>query len=157
MYLRLRRVREKCPRKVADAFNEGLNKRKAVYVKYPQAVPLKYAIDEEHCIYFEKHKCRACEKFCPAGAIDLGQQEQVHRLEVGAVILSPGFQAVDPSTYGYGYGNHPNVVTSKEFERLLSAWAGNCGPSCRPSDGAEPTKNRLAAMCRIAGYPARWA
>ena len=57
---------EKCPRKVEDEFNEGLNQRKAAYVKFPQAVPLKYAIDEKNCIYFEKGKCRACEKFCPA-------------------------------------------------------------------------------------------
>ncbi len=131
---------EKCPRKVADEFNEGLNKRKAIYVKYPQAVPLKYAIDEEHCIYFEKRKCRACEKFCPAGAIDFGQQAKHHRLEVGAVILAPGFEAVDPGLYGYGYGSHPNVVTSKEFERLLSASGPTLGHLSRPSDGAEPKK-----------------
>ena len=131
---------EKCPRKVADEYNEGLNKRKAIYVKYPQAVPLKYAIDEQHCIYFEKRKCRACEKFCPAGAIDLEQQTKLHRLDVGAVILAPGFQAIAPGAYGYGYGSHPNVVTSKEFERLLSASGPTLGHLARPSDGAEPKK-----------------
>jgi len=131
---------EKCPRKVADAFNEGLNRRKAIYVQYPQAVPLKYAIDEAHCIYFEKQKCRACEKFCPAGAVDLTQQPKLHRLEVGAVILAPGFQTVDPSAYSYGYGSCPNVVTSKEFERLLSATGPTLGHLVRPSDGTEPKK-----------------
>lgn len=131
---------EKCPRKVADAFNEGLNRRNAIYVQYPQAVPLKYAIDEAHCIYFEKQKCRACEKFCPAGAIELTQQPKLHRLEVGAVILAPGFQTVDPSAYSYGYGSCPNVVTSKEFERLLSASGPTLGHLVRPSDGTEPKK-----------------
>jgi heterodisulfide reductase subunit A len=45
---------EKCPKKTSDAFNQGLNARKAVYVKYAQAVPLKYALDRDHCIYFQK-------------------------------------------------------------------------------------------------------
>ena len=60
---------EKCPKKVVDAYNEKLVKRKAIYVPYSQAVPLKYTIDAENCIYFTKGKCRACEKFCPSGAI----------------------------------------------------------------------------------------
>ena len=131
---------EKCPRKVEDEFNEGLNKRKAAYVKYPQAVPLKYAIDEKHCIYFEKGKCRACEKFCPAKAIDLGQQAKIHRIEIGSLILAPGFHAFDPHIYGYGYGTHPNVVTSKEFERILSASGPTLGHLERPSDGSTPKK-----------------
>ena len=58
---------EKCPKKVKDSFNEGLDSRKAAYVKYPQAVPLKYLIDAENCIFFKNGKCRACEKFCPTG------------------------------------------------------------------------------------------
>ena len=64
---------EKCPKKVADEFNQGLGKRKAVYVMYPQAVPLKYAIDVDNCIYFKKGNCKACEKFCPAGAVNLDE------------------------------------------------------------------------------------
>ena len=75
----------KCPRKVEDEFNEGLSKRKAAYVRYPQAVPLKYLIDPENCIYFEKGKCRACEKLCPAGAVDFTQHEKIHKINVGSV------------------------------------------------------------------------
>jgi heterodisulfide reductase subunit A len=52
---------EKCPKKIPDEFNEGLNNRKAAYVKYAQAVPLKYVIDRDHCMFFQKGKCRACE------------------------------------------------------------------------------------------------
>jgi len=85
----------KCPKKVSDEFNQGLNSRKAAYVLYPQAVPLKYAIDQEHCIYFRKGKCRACEKFCPSQAVDFSQTDRVVTLEVGAVILAPGFQPFD--------------------------------------------------------------
>ena len=126
---------EKCPRKVKDEFNEQLNSRKAAYVMYPQAVPLKYLIDEENCIYFEKGKCRACEKFCPAGAIDLNQKAKTHQIEVGSVILSPGFKAFDPHGYDtYGYGRYPNVITSMQFERILSASGPYDGHLERPSD-----------------------
>ena len=59
---------KRCPKKVDNEYNQGLDKRKAVYVKYPQAVPLKYVIDEANCLYFKKGTCKACEKFCPAGA-----------------------------------------------------------------------------------------
>lgn len=126
---------EKCPRKVSDEFNEGLNSRKAAYVMYPQAVPLKYLIDEENCIYFQKGKCKACEKFCPAGAIDFSQKAKTHQLEVGSIILAPGFKAFDPHVYDtYGYGQYPNVITSMEFERILSASGPYEGHLERPSD-----------------------
>lgn len=126
---------EKCPRKVTDEFNQRLNQRKAAYVMYPQAVPLKYVIDAEHCIYFQKGKCRACEKFCPAGAVDFNQQPKVHQVEVGSVILAPGFQPFNPAVYDtYGYGRFANVVTSMEFERILSASGPYEGHLVRPSD-----------------------
>ena len=88
---------EKCPRNADDDYNEHLSKRKAAYVQYPQAVPLKYSIDAETCIYFQKGKCRACEKFCPAGAVDFSQQEQVHTFRVGSVVLAAGAEPADPS------------------------------------------------------------
>jgi heterodisulfide reductase subunit A len=101
---------------------------------------LKYALDEENCIYFEKGKCRACEKFCPAGAIVLDQKPVVHKLEVGSVILAPGFKAFDPKLYDYGYGVNPDVVTSIEFERILSASGPFQGHLQRPSDQRAPKK-----------------
>ena len=134
---------EKCPKKVDDEFNTGLNKRKSAYVKYPQAVPLKYAIDDETCIYFVKGKgkCKACEKFCPAEAVDLEQKGKVHQLQVGSIILSPGFKPFDPHVYeGYGYGRYPNVITSMEFERILSASGPYQGHLVRPSDQEPPKK-----------------
>jgi len=134
---------EKCPKKVDDEFNTGLNKRKSAYVKYPQAVPLKYAIDDETCIYFVKGKgkCKACEKFCPAEAVDLEQKGKVHELQVGSIILAPGFKPFDPQVYeGYGYGTYPNVITSMEFERILSASGPYQGHLVRPSDHQPPKK-----------------
>ncbi len=132
---------EKCPKKVQDTFNQGLVERKAAYVLYPQAVPLKYLIDADHCIYLQKGKCGACAKLCPAGAIRLDDREQRQTLKVGAVILAPGFQPFDPSGLDQlGYGTHPNVLTSLEFERILSASGPCSGHLVRPSDHSEPKR-----------------
>ncbi len=132
---------EKCPKKVADQFNEGLSLRKAAHVKYPQAVPLKYALDVDHCIYFQKGKCRACEKFCPAGAIDFTQTPVEMDLEVGAVILAPGFAPYDPRGLDtYNFSGFANVVTSTQFERILSASGPYEGHLLRPSDQSPPRK-----------------
>jgi len=132
---------EKCPRKVANEYNAALDKRKAIYVQYAQAVPLKYTIDAEHCIYFEKGKCKACEKFCPTGAIDFADQEKELSLKVGAVVIAPGANVYDPAVYDvYGYKRFANVVTSLEFERMLSATGPYGGHLLRPADGKEPEK-----------------
>ena len=92
---------EKCPKKVPNAYDSGLSKRKAVYVQYAQAVPLKYAIDADTCIYFLKGKCKACEKFCPTGAINFEDQKKDITLNVGAVILATGSEAFDPTHLRY--------------------------------------------------------
>ena len=132
---------EKCPKKVEDGYNQGLVKRKAIYVPYAQAVPLKYAIDKENCIYLQKGKCKACEKFCSAGAVNFQDKEDRVTVEVGSVILAPGFQPFDPSKYdAYGYSRLPNVVTSMEFERILSASGPTSGHLVRLSDHKEPRK-----------------
>jgi len=132
---------EKCPRKVANQYNLGLNKRKAAYVKYPQAVPLKYAIDKDHCIYFEKGKCRACEKFCPTNAVNFEDTDREITLNVGSIILAPGLQPFDPTSFdSYGYARHPNVITAMELERILSPSGPTRGKLIRPSDGGEPER-----------------
>ena len=125
---------EKCPKKVDDEHNQGLAKRKAIYVPYSQAVPLKYAIDPDNCIFIKKGKCGACEKFCPSGAINFNDTEKTITLQVGSVILSPGFNAFDPSPFdAYAYRTLTDVVTSLEFERILSATGPYTGNLLRPS------------------------
>ncbi len=132
---------EKCPRKVDDEYNEELDKRKAIYIKYPQAVPLKYAIDAPNCIFFQKAKCKACEKFCPSGAINFEEKEKDLTLHVGSIILCPGFETFDPAIHDtYGYNRSPNIVTSVEFERILAASGPYRGHLIRPSDKMEPEK-----------------
>ncbi len=132
---------EKCPKKVDDDYNAGLIKRKAISVPYSQAVPLKYAIDPEQCLYFTKGKCGKCAKRCPADAINYEDKEKEITLEVGSVILAPGFKSFDPSKFDtYGYAKLPNVVTALEFERILSATGPFMGHLVRPSDKKEPKK-----------------
>jgi heterodisulfide reductase subunit A len=132
---------EKCPKKVDSEYDAGLGKRKAIHVKYAQAVPLKYAIDAKNCIYFEKGKCKVCEKLCPAGAINFEDKARTLTIHVGAVIVAPGSEVFDPAINDiYGYSRSPNIVTSLEFERMLSASGPFGGHLIRPSDKSEPKK-----------------
>ena len=132
---------EKCPVKVDSEFEQGLSKRKAIYTLFPQAVPNVPVIDKEHCIYFLKGKCRACEKFCEANAIDFDQKDEVIELEVGAIVLAPGYELFNPEVKGeLGYGRFPNVITSLEFERILSASGPFSGEIIRPYDKKRPER-----------------
>ncbi|MBE9550743.1 MAG: CoB--CoM heterodisulfide reductase iron-sulfur subunit A family protein, partial [Proteobacteria bacterium] len=131
----------KCPKKVPDEFNQGLGKRKAIYLTFAQAIPLVYTIDKENCIYFKNGKCRACEKFCPNKAIDFEQKDEIIEVEAGAVILASGFETFDARLKGeYGYGRYANVLTSLDYERILSAGGPFEGHIQRPSDGEKPRK-----------------
>ncbi len=133
---------EKCPKKVVDRYNMGLVKRKSAYVEYAQAVPLKYCIDGDTCIYIQKGKCGACKKLCPTGAVDFDQEDSIETINVGSVVLAPGFTPFDPSKFdNYQYANLPNVITSMEFERILSASGPTMGHITRQSkDKREPKK-----------------
>jgi len=114
---------EKCPKKVIDSvFEAGLGYRKAIYRPFPQAVPKYPVLDAENCIYFDTGKCKACEIYCEAGAIDFEQEDQVIELNVGNIILATGYDLFDARRETqYGYGRLPNVFTSLEFERLTNA------------------------------------
>jgi heterodisulfide reductase subunit A len=130
-----------CPSKVFDSFNQGLNKRKAIYALFPQAVPNTRAIDPKHCLYLTKNVCRKCEKACDAGAINFADTDREVSLHVGSVILTPGLATYKPEIRKeFGFGQHKNVVTSLQFERLLSASGPCSGEVTRPSDGAHPKR-----------------
>jgi len=129
---------EKCPWKVVSEFDEGLQNRKAIYIPFAQAVPNVPVIDTEKCAYFLKGTCRACEKFCEAGAIDFEQQDEIIEADVGAIIIATGYDAFDPSViYQYGYGRYDNVITALQFERLSNASGPTLG-KIQLKDGSEP-------------------
>jgi len=127
---------QKCPIEAIDTYNEALSNRSAIYVEYPQAVPLKYMIDRERCI-----GCGTCYEICKAKAIDYDQKDSEATLKVGSIILAPGFETFDARLKSeYGYGRYQNVVTSIEFERILSASGPYGGLVLRTSDGEIPKK-----------------
>ncbi|MCJ2563829.1 MAG: FAD-dependent oxidoreductase, partial [Candidatus Thermoplasmatota archaeon] len=123
-----------CPVEVPDEYNMGLVTRKAIYVKYPQAVPAVVSIDLEHCI-----GCGICEGQCEAEAIIYDQEEHMMDIEVGSIVVAPGFDLFDLARKPqYGYGVYPNVLSSLELERMLSATGPHAGMVLRPSDGEVP-------------------
>jgi heterodisulfide reductase subunit A len=131
---------EYCPALIPDPYNQGMSTSKAVHIYFSIAVPLISYIDE-NCLYLKEKKCRICEAVCENGAIDFSQQPEKMEVKVGAILLSPGFELFDPGVkQEYGYGKMPNVVTSLDFERLLSATGPYEGEIKRPSDEKHPHK-----------------
>ncbi len=128
--------RKVCPVRAVNEFNAGLDQREATYIRYPQAVPLAYAIDRNACI-----GCGLCGQVCLARAIQYDDAAREREIEVGAVVLTVGNEVFDPTRLPtYLYAQHPNVVTSLEFERILSASGPYRGHLMRPYDREEPKK-----------------
>lgn len=129
---------EKCPFKAESEFDEGMKQRKAIYIPFAQAVPNKATIDPEACNYIKNGKCRACEKFCVAGAIDFDQKDEIVELEVGAIVMATGYDPFDPTPIEhYGYGKYDNVITALQFERLNNASGPTLG-KLQLKDGSTP-------------------
>jgi heterodisulfide reductase subunit A len=139
---------EKCPKKVIDdVFEAGIANRKVIYTPFPQAVPKFPVLDRENCTFFLKGKCKACEIFCPPGAIDFDQQEEFIKLNVGQIILATGYDLFDPHRMPqYGYGRLANVYTSLEFERLSNA-AGPTSGKIVLRDGVTEPKSVAIVHC----------
>ncbi len=110
--------------KVPNEFDVGLASRSAIYVPFPQAVPLIYTVDADRCIYTTKGKCGkspACVEACLADAIDFEQKEEEIEVEVGTIVVATGYELFDPvekPEYGYKYDE---VLTGLEFERFSVA------------------------------------
>ncbi len=129
---------EKCPGKSVSEWDEGLVKRKAIYIPFPQAVPQKPVIDREACTFFKKGKCRLCEKVCEQKAIDFEQQDTFSTVKVGAVIVATGYDLMDTrDLIQYGYGKYPGVYNALEVERLFNS-AGPTSGKVTLRDGREP-------------------
>ncbi len=131
---------EKCPKKVVDdEFEAGLGYRKAIYKPFPQAVPKYPVMDLENCTYFERGKCRVCEKFCPTDCIKFDQEDELVDIEVGNVVLATGWQMFDcQKTSQYGYGRLANVFTALEFERMCNSSGPTSGKIVMRDGVTEP-------------------
>ncbi len=125
-----------CPIEIRDEFNGNLTMRKAIYKRCPTSIPPVYTIDIENCT-----KCGECVKICPTKAIDLNRDSIKKTINVGAVILSPGFEEFNPQVLSeFGYNRFLNVLTSTQFERALSDAGPYYGAFVRPSDKTVPKK-----------------
>lgn len=129
---------ETCPVSVLSEFDQGLTHRKAIYIPFPQAVPNAYLVDPEACMWVQSEgkRCGACAKKCPKGCINLAEEDRTETFEVGSIVLATGYDLLDARRVErFGYGKHPNVLTSLEFERITNASG--------PTGGRILTKSRV--------------
>lgn len=137
-----------CPVATPDEHNRRLSDRKAIHIAYAQAVPLTYCIDPGLCLHLNgTDNCNRCSEVCPAEAIDFSMSAQEDTIQVGAIIMAPGFSPFNPAGKGnWGYGTLDNVITSPEMERLLSSCGPTRGRLLRPSDD-RPVKQLAFVQC----------
>ncbi len=112
--------------RIPKEFDMGLGSRGAIYLAFPQAVPMKYAVDPERCLQVSRGRCGKdgprCVEVCPNDAIDFGQREEVFELEVGSIVVATGYDPFPAQAKPeYGYGRLEGVITILELERMLSA------------------------------------
>jgi heterodisulfide reductase subunit A len=132
---------EYCPVNILDAYNENLAAVKCIHVPFPQAVPAVYAVDPARCLFLLRKECQICVPTCKNKAIDFHQRERKLEIEVGSIILAPGYETFEPQLQSeYGYHRWSNIITSLEFERLLSATGPFGGELLRPSDRKPPKR-----------------
>ena len=126
---------EVCPVDVVSSFDEKITTRKAIYIEFPQAVPIVYTIDHENCV-----GCGSCERVCEPEAISFLEKSKEIEVNVGSVIVATGFEVFEPTEMRreYGYGKYENVITAMQFERLLSSFGPTEGKPVRLSDGKKP-------------------
>ena len=131
---------EYCPVKYPDQFNQEISQNKAIHIYFTQAIPLATYIDES-CLYLKEKKCTICQAICKADAIDFNQTAEKVEVNVGAIVLALGFEPFDPKLRNdYGYGKFKNVVTSLDYERILSPSGAYEGEILRASDKKHPHK-----------------
>jgi heterodisulfide reductase subunit A len=129
-----------CPQTAPNPFEENLVSARAIDIWCAQSIPACAVVNREACLYFQG-KCTICMGACKAQAIDFSQKRKKGVMHVGAIIVSPGYEIFDAKTSkAYGYGRLKNVMTSLEFERILSASGPNKGEILRRSDGKIPSK-----------------
>ncbi|MEI3416607.1 MAG: CoB--CoM heterodisulfide reductase iron-sulfur subunit A family protein [Christensenellaceae bacterium] len=131
---------EKCPQKnVPNEFNLGMDKRRAIYIPFAQAVPKVATIDPNYCTKLKTGKCGVCSKVCTAGAIDYTQKDELIEQKYGAIVVATGYNPIKLDQFDeFAYAQSPDVVTSLEFERIMNAAGPTSGQLLRPSDGKHP-------------------
>jgi len=127
--------RDACPVEYPNEWDMNMGVRKAISVPFDQAIPLIFTINKDYCI-----NCYKCVDACGARqAINFDQKPEEINIDVGAIVLSTGFDIYIPTDDPlYGYGKFDNVITALEFERLILAAGPTGGKVIRASDGKKP-------------------
>jgi len=130
-----------CPVVVPDEYQAGLSSRKAIHIPFPQAVPSAYLIDMKNCLGINPIACGKCADKCDKKCIDYDMREEIIEFDSGVVVVATGMDVYDPTELDeYHYTQYDNVVTSMEFERLISAGGPSDGHFIRPSDRKRPRR-----------------
>ncbi|MAG57051.1 MAG: methyl-viologen-reducing hydrogenase subunit delta [Planctomycetes bacterium] len=141
---------EACPEVLPNEFDSGMAFRKAIYTPITQSVPGAYIVDLEHCLNDPPNylPCHRCVDACPPRCIDFDMpREEVVGREVASVIVAAGYDLMPAERLAeYGYGTHPDILTSMELERLLTSAGPTGGSVVKPSDGTHP-KNVALVLC----------
>ncbi len=122
-------------------FDEGIGKRKPIYIPFPQAVPLVPVIDPNTCMWLKAKKCsRYCMESCEAKAIDFNQKDEIIEVKVGAIIVAIGYKPFDARKIKrYRFGELENVYTSLQVERMLNS-AGPTSGEVLLANGEKPKR-----------------
>ncbi len=130
-----------CPVMVPDEYQEGFSHRKAIYIPFPQAVPSAYVLDMENCLGNNPIACGKCFEACLKKCVDYDMTDEFVEFDVGAVVVATGMKTYDPTELDeFGYKRFQNVVTTLEFERLLSEGGPTGGHLVRPTDLRQPRR-----------------
>ncbi len=128
-----------CPKVVPDEYQIGLSSRKAIFIPFPQAVPSAYMINMSDCLGVNPIACGKCAEKCEKKCINYDMKDEIIEFDTGTVIVATGMDVYDPTELDeYNYTKFENVITSMEFERLISAGGPSDGHFIRPSDRKRP-------------------
>ncbi|HUV93095.1 MAG TPA: FAD-dependent oxidoreductase, partial [Anaerolineales bacterium] len=139
-----------CPVVLPNEYDSGMAVRKAIYSPIPQSAPGAYVVDIEGCLNDPPNyiPCNHCIQVCAPKSIDflMPKEVEIHR-RVGSIILAVGYDMLDPrEMVEFGYGNHPDILSALEYERLVNSAGPTGGEIVCPSDGTHP-ESILFVLC----------
>ncbi|MHA1681332.1 MAG: hydrogenase iron-sulfur subunit [Promethearchaeota archaeon] len=130
-----------CPINIKNEFEAGAldARRKAIYIPFAQAIPRKAVIDKNVCLMLKRGKCGKCKDLCQRAAIDYDMKDELVDVQVASIVVATGYDMMDMKELKrYNYKRYPNIITSLQYERMLSASGPSMGHIVRPSDGKKP-------------------
>lgn len=137
---------EVCAFERNNEFNYNRDQTKAAYLPHEMAFPFKYTIDESVCV---KNDCKKCLDVCEYEAIDLEAKEVIIEKTFHSIVYATGWEPYDALKFSLlNYGNHPDIITNVEFERLAAKNGPTNGKILKPSDQTEP---KTIAFVQCAG------